>query len=413
MMVDSELYIGRQPILNDDKSLSGYELLFRSGKKDFNVDGELDDKFATARVLATLLNSIGLEKIIGSKKAFINVDREILFSDILQTLPKDRFIIEILEHVKPEKDVLAKIDEIRADGFTVALDDFFFSKKNINYYKPYLSRIDLLKVDIAHPEHDEEVMKLVLPAFSKMPFKLLAEKVETHDEYERYKGYGYELFQGFFFAKPEVLKNKNNDPSKMAIMNTLGLITSEADVSAITDSFKSSPDMSVNLLKFLNSAMFSFSANISSISHAINLIGRKNLKQWLTLMLYAGADMNTDNNPLFELAKNRAELMSILSKKITATVDSDMIYFTGLLSLLDVILEIPKENIFDDIHVEDEIKEAILEYKGSCGELLMLAIADEGDDVTTMNQMLNALALSAEDLNEANLEVYEKSEKVG
>ncbi len=366
--------IGRQPILNNDGSTFGYELLYRS---DNNNRAEvLDDNMATSSVLISAMNTFGLDKLIGNKRAFINVGVDLLLDPILEALPKERFVLEILEDVKIEEKTLNRIKELKEHGYTIAVDDLNFEEELVENFKPVFEFAEVLKFDIMQTGIENLTQKI--KPFKQYNLKFLAEKVENINEFEACKSAGFSYYQGYFFSKPDVISGKKLDPSKLSVVNIVSLLNSDCDIAKIEREFLRAPELAFNLLKYLNSASIGARSKITSISHAISLLGRSQLAQWLTLYLYADTKENKFSTPLMESAIFRAKFMSELGH--TLNMDKKMqekAYLTGMVSLIDALMGTTFDDVFNEISFDDDIKEAITKKSGKLGKLFLASLIAE------------------------------------
>ena len=401
-----DVFIGRQPILNQKSEIVAYEILYRNSDIFNHCDSDMDNFDTTAKVLSIALNNIGVAKLLNNKKGLINVNEDLLNHSIIKNIPKEKFYLEILETTKITNILIDKIDELKNEGYSFLLDDFSFSKENFEKYKQLFPRIKYIKVDLK--ENSMEQMELIIKQLSKFDIKFLAEKVETYEDFEKLKNMGYELFQGYYFARPTILSTRKIDPSKIEIINILGMIYNNNDLRIIIKRFEQYPIISINLLKFLNSAYFSFKRDIRSIKQSITLLGINKLKNWLILLLYINDGNNLDSNPLFVLIKNRSDFMLKILRytKYYNEKNSEIVYLTGLLSKIDIVLDAPLENALNDLHIDKIIQKAILEKEGIAGNLLSLAEANEANDFEQMEKFLEKLGLQMRHLTNANLKSY-------
>ena len=404
--VMDDVYIGRQPVLDIDNNIVAYEILYRQNKIFNYCDTDLDRFEITAKVLSIALNNIGVNKLIDNKRGLINVDESLLNHSIINNIPKEKFYLELLESTKITDTLITKIDELIAEGYIFILDDFTFNKENFEKYKILFPRIKYIKADLQ--TNSMANMELIVKSLSKFDIRFLAEKVETKEEFEKLKSIGYELFQGYYFSKPDIIATKKLDPSKIEIVNILGMIYNGSDLATIIKRFEKHPIISINLLKFLNSAYFSFKNGINSIRQAITLLGISKLKNWLILLLYISDGNNPYENPLFAMIKNRSDFMLEILKytKFDNEQTREEIYLTGLLSKIDLILNTTLENALNELHIDKTIQKAIIDKVGLAGDILSLAEANENNDIESIDKLLEKLSLSLKDLTNANLKSY-------
>ena len=404
--VVDDVYIGRQPILDKDNNIVAYDILYRQNKIFNYCDSDLDNFEITAKVLSIALNNIGVNKLIDDKIGLINVNEALLNHSIINNIPSDKFYLELLESTDITDTLIAKIDEMIDDGYIFVLDDFTFNKNNFEKYKILFPRIKYIKADLQ--TNSMANMELIVKNLKKFDIKFVAEKVETKEEFEKLISIGYELFQGYYFAKPDILSTKRLDPATTEILNILGMICSNKNINKIIKKIEQYPIISINLLKFLNSAYFNFNDNIHSIKQAVILLGVKKLKNWLILLLYINNEKNPYNNPLFVMIKNRSSFMVEIVKytKYNNEENQELVYLTGLLSKIDTVLNTSFEEILNELHIDSIIQDAIIKKKGLAGDILSLAEANENNETEKIDKLLKKLSLSLKDLTNANLKSY-------
>ena len=248
--MQSLAYLARQPILDRDGNIFAYELLFRdSPSSDTAIIAS--DLQATAQVLENILNSIGLTLLVGESKAFINCSREILLDNLFGLLNPDRFVLEILEDVAVDENLIRAIQRHKSLGFELALDDFIMSDEYIRRFEPLFEHVSYVKMDLV--DNSPEDIAKASQFFKARNIKLLAEKVEDEPTYKRCKDIGYDYFQGFYFAKPEIVTGQKIDATSAAILEIIKLLRTRPTLEVLCDEFDKHPDISANLLQFVNS----------------------------------------------------------------------------------------------------------------------------------------------------------------
>jgi EAL and modified HD-GYP domain-containing signal transduction protein len=306
-----DFFLARQPILGRNQRLVAFELLFRSADApDANV---VDHAAATAAVISHA-SQLGMQRVVGERLAFVNVDEIVLMSDFVRFLPHDKVILEILETVKATPEVIARIVELRSFGFKFALDDVVAESEDIS---KLIDLVDIVKIDVrAVPEG---TLAALVKTFTLPGIKLLAEKVETVEEYKMCMELGFEYFQGYYFARPAILSGKKIAPSELVILNLLQLITSEADDRELEMTVKRDPLISLNLLRLVNTPAAGARRHIDSLGEALVVLGREQLQRWLQILLYAtpGAAVEL-NSPLLQMATTRGKLMELMTRKLPA-----------------------------------------------------------------------------------------------
>ena len=404
-----EIFVGRQPILNNQEKLIAYEILFRDGKNNFSADVN-DDVFATSNVIANTLFNLGVNKVLGNKRGFINFNGKMLLNDeIVDNLPKDSIVMEILETVEITDEVINRVKDLKNRGYTIALDDFVMLRRG---YQELFEYIDIIKVDILEIELD--LREITNELKSKYPnIKLLAEKVETREDFELCKELGYSYFQGYYFSKPVIIKGKELSSHQFGLLNLISLLNKNADIDEIIVEFKRSPKLSYQLLNLLNSSMFALKTEIQSIRQAVVLLGVDALKKWVTFLLYLDDDSKiSKDNPLSGLVLGRAKMMEILEskRKNSDKKSCEKAFTVGLLSLIDVVLCIPKDEVFENLTLAQDIKEAILNKNGELGKLLEVVEFTENENFKDLSNLLKSLNISLEDLGDTQREIILESE---
>jgi EAL and modified HD-GYP domain-containing signal transduction protein len=410
--MSDEVFLARQPILNKNGEIFAYEILYRSSMK--NQANFTDDLFATAQVLANTLNNFGLKKITGSKLGFINVNHTVVHKDVFSFLDPEKFVFEILETTDLDIYLLEKIKHLKSEGFIFALDDFVFDPEFADYFEPLFEYLRYIKVDLV--ANNLEDIKKKFKLFEKYKVKWIAEKIDNREDFEECKNLGFDYFQGYFFAKPAIMKNKKLDPSKLAIIEAINLLYKKPETDEIEQCFKKHPELTINLLNFINSAALGLRNKISSIRQAVALIGQRKLLQWLLMMSYTGVG-DKKTIPLFYTASERARKMENLVKLTIWNTDNrtaDEAFLVGLLSLLDVLFETPIEEIIQQLHLDEEITAAIIEHKGILGILLNLVEKTEKSEIKIdeILPLLEQIDISMQNLTEVNLESYKWSNEI-
>ncbi|SEK45837.1 EAL and modified HD-GYP domain-containing signal transduction protein [Colwellia chukchiensis] len=358
-------YAARQPILDKEKKLFAYELLFRDSI--INVFPDVDADEATTKMIEASNFNLGISEFTGNKSAFINFTLETLVQGYPETLTTEEVVVEVLETIKPGKRLLAICKDLNEKGYTIALDDYIHQPVWRHFY-PF---IHIIKVDWQDTTID--TIKAVKLAIADFPhIKLLAEKVETYDEYNQAVELGFELFQGFFFAKPEMVKTKSLSPSQIAMAELLYETSQkELDLASITSVFERDVTLSYKLLRYANSAIFKRRNEISTIKQALVTLGSAELKRFLGLMF--AANINPEKpSELINTAMARAKFCELMSSEVTKPIDSSIAFLTGLLSLIDAIVDEDLASILAKLPLAQEIKDTLLTRKGILAALIIL-----------------------------------------
>ena len=407
---DREIFIGRQPILDRSQNLAAFELLFRSGLSG-GADVS-DDLQATATVITRSFSDLGLHAVLGKYRGFINVSANLLMSDMLELLPQEQVVLELLETVQITDGIIARCRDLKAMGFSLALDDVVGYDPS---YEPLLDVVEVVKIDLL--QLDVPALEQLVRQLKPWPVQLLAEKVDSAEQAERCRQLGFHLFQGYYFAKPVVLTGKRSDPSKLALLKLLGLILSDAETQEIEQAFKHNPTLSYNLMRLVNSVATGLSHKINSLSQAIVVLGRRQLQRWLQLLLYAADASDAEfPTPLMQLAATRGKMAELLAQ-VTRPRDrdyQDRAFTAGIMSLLDTLLGMPMHDIVQQLNLAEDVQQALLAREGPIGLLLRLAEKQEANDLEGMTAMLaQEPDLSLGDVTRAGVEAMLWANNIG
>jgi len=378
-MSDGVLFLGRQPIVDKDSQLIGYELLYRNERGTSDMSNE---QSATANVLTHTLSLSGIDAVVGKHLAFVNIDTKFLKHDMILSVPAERFVFELDVPKEDDEESLKRLAELHKQGYNFAfcIDDV--SDKTVTYAKKIVDYIKYIKLNTMQVDK-EKLFKILLTLGSSQK-QLIATHVETKELFESFFDMGFELFQGYFFAKPEMVTSTQVGSDSSTVISLCNLLTTDASVQEIVAGFASVPTLSMHLIQYLNSCAFSFKESVDSIDRMVTLIGRRPLLQWLFLTLYASNDESQENNAILLTVQQRTQLIVDLLKVVAPDTSKDEIskaYFVGLLSLMHVIVKQPLEEFLESIHIDSSIKEALLDKKGLLGEIYEVCIAIEQFDL--------------------------------
>lgn len=397
-MATTDIFLGRQPILDRDQRIVAYELLFRAG--DTAGVTVTDDMQATASVIHHAFSEMGVQTVLGTQLGFINISADMLLSDLVELLPRSQVVLELLETIRVTDAVVERCRELKQQGFTLALDDFVFNES----YRPLLALVDIVKVDLLL--HSQDELRSVTTQLKQWPVKLLAEKVDSAEQAAFCHSLGFDLFQGYYFARPLVLSAKRADPSQMALIQLLGLVLRDAETPQIEQLFKQHPNLTYNLMRLVNSVASGLHRSIPSVSQAIMVLGRKQLQRWLQLLLFTLQSGSTYPNPLLLLAATRGKMMELLAAKQQRNPDyCDQAFMTGILSLIESLIDKPLADIVSELNLGDRLAAALLQREGELGVLLKLVESLEHPDLKDTHSLLaQSGALSLSDLTAAEID---------
>lgn len=397
-----EIFLGRQPILDRDQQLIGFELLFRDGGRTAGAN-VTDDMAATAAVVLHAFNEFGAQKVLGPHQGYVNANAEFLLSDLVQSLPREQVVLELLETIVIDARIVARCRELKRMGFRLALDDVVGYSEEL---APLLEIVNVVKLDLM------QIATAQLPGLVQRlrawPISLLAEKVETREQFHTCRALGFDLFQGYHFARPQVLAGRRLDTGRLALLQVLTLVLNDAEIGEIERELKNYPNLTFNLLRLVNSAAAAMQQTIGSLKHAIVILGRKQMQRWIQLLLYAAPAGNASRtNPLMQLAATRARFMESISR-VEKTADrayQDRAFMAGVLSLLDAVFGVPLAELLGQLSLAHDVKAALLDRSGPLGRLLGLAEALETDDRAGVARILAELpGLAPCDLMRAEVE---------
>lgn len=378
-MSDGVLFLGRQPIVDKDAQLIGYELLYRNEHGTSEMSNE---QSATANVLTHTLSLSGIDAVVGKHLAFVNIDVKFLKHDMILSIPAERFVFELDVPEDEDDECLERLKELSEKGYIFAFCINDVGDKTVTYAKKIVDYIKYIKLNTMQVDK-EKLFKILLTLGSSQKH-LIATHVETKELFESFFDMGFEFFQGYFFAKPEMISSAQASSDSSNVIALCNLLTTDASTEEIVQGFSLVPTLSMHLIQYLNSCAFNFKESVSSLDRMVTLIGRKPLLQWLFLTLYASKDKSEDNNAILLTIKQRTQLIVDLLKVVKPEVSKDEVskaYFVGLLSLIHVIVKRPLEDFLESIQIDPIIKDALLEKRGLLGEIYEVSIAIEQFDL--------------------------------
>lgn len=404
-----DFFLARQPILDRNQELFAYELLFRNA--DVSAASFTSDLSATASVISHTAQ-LGIEKVVGDVRGFINVDAAVLMSDIFQFLPREKVVLEIIETVVATPEILARVAELKTEGFAFALDDVITDSDDVRKFLPL---VDIVKFDLR--DMPLSALLKLTPQFKQAGKKLLAEKVESFGQFKICLDLGFDYFQGYYFAKPSILSGKKLTPSQISVMELMNLVVSDADGAEIEAAIKRDVALGLNLLRLANAPAFGIRHRVDSLSQALVVLGREQLRRWLQIMLYAEPCKTGQSvAPLLLLATTRGKMLELMTQKLRPgnRNNADTAFTVGIMSLMDTLFSMPMQVILEQIAVVEEVSDALLARRGFYGDLLKLAEylerIEEAEPL--LMPMLRKLRLSSDDLYDLEVASFEWSDSV-
>ncbi|MEM7207406.1 MAG: HDOD domain-containing protein [Pseudomonadota bacterium] len=360
-------YIGRQPIFDANLDLFAYELLFRDTASDSAnvVCGEV----ATSQVIVNTLTEIGIDNLVGPHKVFLNLTEHFITRPDLILFEPDKTVLEILENVEASEEIIAGVQALRDKGYTIALDDFVYRPD----LEPLIELADMIKIDISLL--DDATLRETVARIKQAGKKLLAEKVETFDQFEQLKTMDFDFYQGYFFAKPNVISGKKIPGNQLSLMELATKIHQpDIDIDELHDLVSVDIALSVKALRFANSAQNGLRNEVVSLKQAITLLGLATLKNWVAILLMA--DIDEKPTELVTLALIRARMCQLLAQE--AEIEKPENFFTvGLFSVLDALLDSDMESILESLPLQKELSEALISHTGAHGSALECAMSME------------------------------------
>ncbi len=385
-----DVFVARQPIFDSNKNIFAYELLFREGMS--NAFPEMDGETATSSLLSSSFFTVGIEKISAGKKAFINFTEELLLKKTPTMFPPGNVMVEILENVTTTKEVFSACKHLVDHGYELALDDFVFSKQ----WLPLIELASIIKIDFMLTPMDEveEIVARVAP----YDCKLLAEKIETYEEFQQALRMGFEYFQGYFFAKPEILKNKDIGASQLTMLQLITEVNrAEYAPEGLEKLINQDVSVSFKLLKYLNSAYYSRVAPVSSIKQAIAYLGERGIRQFVSLIATSKLSENKPDE-LIKTSIIRARFLEHLAEKLSLNNPCDY-FMLGLFSCIDAMLDSDMASIMEQLPLTAAVKNALIVRDGAMYPFLQAIERYEHGDFAKFVAIIDKLGIGEEQIN--------------
>lgn len=378
-MMHKNLFLARQPILDREENLIGYEFLYRNEYGECVID---DPRHATASVLVNLLNQIGAASSFGDIPAFINTDGPLLLTDILRTLPKEKFVFELSAAMQLNGRIYEAIRYYHSLGYRFALDNASFHPDYFEMFSPIFPFMEFAKFDVN--QTDIEQFNYLPNPYGKM--KLIAQRVEFYEMAEAYAALGFDYFEGFYFARAHLITGRRIDPQYADVMKLFSLLQNDAPIDHICEAFKHESILSLQLFQFLRSVHPELIEGVVSIREMVERFGKNSLMQWLLLLIYSksGTKAIDEKNSHAVFAQCRIARMVFLLKKIVPDYtekELEHIYFIAMLSLLEGLMNVPMESLLQTLHPEQQIEEAFIAHTGVLGRIYAACLKMECGDV--------------------------------
>ena len=410
-MDEYSIFIGRQPILDRSGNIYAYELLYRNSEENFFPD--INPEQATISVLINTFLSIGIDQVPSGVRSFINFSGELLAQDLFMNLDPNQVVIEILEDVEITPALLRRLQMFKEAGFTLALDDFILQDQYM-LYSQLFELVDIIKVDFMQTSVAEK--RRITTFLRRYPsIILLAEKVETEEDYQLALKNGYDLFQGYFFAKPEIIKSAEIPSNTLVHLQIIDYFQKDTQsINQLSDLIMRDVSISYKLLRFINSLAFDIPRQISSIKQAIMLIGLKDTKKWLQVLMLHDLGNNLQDGrikALIELSLRRARACELLAKYKKKS-NKDEFFLTGMFSLIDAVMRMKWEDILPLLSLSDVIIDTLNGEQTEMASYLQLVKAVECFDWETVEQLSVELSISKKVLSDIFLQALRWSQGI-
>jgi EAL and modified HD-GYP domain-containing signal transduction protein len=378
-------YVARQPIFDAHEKVFGYELLFRHGLEN-TFSGEAD---TASR--ATLDNSLlmGIDVLCDGKRAFINCTRDVLIKGLVRLLPASSTVVEVLENVPADPDVVAACRSLKEAGYTIALDDYVADDPR----EALIEISDIIKVEM--PLTTSEQRATLARNLASSTCRLLAEKVETQEDFVETRDQGFTYFQGYFFRRPEMMATHEMPAHQLNYLRMLKEVSQpDLDLDALERLIKGEASVCYRLLRYLNSAAFGFKCEIHSVRHALSILGEREMRRWVRLVAAVGTG-GAKPSDLVLSTLVRGRFGELLSPRVPRG-ESDL-FLLGLLSLIDVMLEMPMESVMESLPLDRDTKAVLLGQPSPLRPVFRLMLAHESGEWEAAAELSRSLHLDAED----------------
>ncbi|MDM7272994.1 EAL and HDOD domain-containing protein [Sulfurihydrogenibium azorense] len=383
------------PVFDDKKNLYAYEIKYE--REESNLNQMIKDLYYT-------ISQLDIKKFLSGKNAFIKVHPDvIIFTDFLNLINKEVFILEVESKYLKSKTLLDKLKSLKEEGFTFSLE-VSEGEFNPDVYLPVASVFEYLSVSLKNFNSDKEKF---ISLIHELPFMLKAEDVDSNEDFNKALNLGFKLFEGEFFTKPEQLTTKEESFNKLEVLKLIRYVTEEDDLNDIAEAIKANPDISVALLKYVNSSFFYLANPITSINRAVVYLGKKNILSWLLLISMISVAKNDMDIEAVKMALFRGKFMELLSLKINPDQNiADTAFLVGVLSLAEKIFKVDIKTILNDLKLSQEFEKVLVERSGYFGELLNFVINVEKNNLKEVKKFKDNYSLSEKEIGDVTVETY-------
>jgi EAL and modified HD-GYP domain-containing signal transduction protein len=363
-----EVFVGRQPIYTRELDVFGYELLFRDAADASRADFRDGDQ-ATSHVILSAFLEIGAENVVGQRRAFLNLTRGFITGEYPLPVSADQVVLEVLEDVVPDDEVMAGLRLLKEQGFTIALDDYYHRED----LSPLLDIADIVKIDCL--QVGQENVAAEVERLRGRGVKLLAEKIESFEEFECYESLGFDYFQGYFLSRPRVVRGRRVPANRLGILRLLTMLHDpNVSISKVEELVRQDVTLCYKLLRHVNSAMYGLKRHIDDVRESIVILGLEHVRSLVSLVLLTGLDDKPHD--LISISLLRAKMCELLAAA-EGRPNTTVYFTTGLFSTLDAVMDAPMQSLLRELPLSDDVRLALLEKEGSLGEALRCVLAYE------------------------------------
>lgn len=399
MMEEINLFLARQPVLNKHDNLYGYELLYRNSEQNYFTD--IEPEKATVSLLINTFLSFGIDKVSDGNRVFINFSKKLIEDvDFIRMLDARQVVIEVLETVEITPSIIRRLRELRKQGFMIALDDFTIDFSKVAEYKPLFQTVDILKIDFLETSELEQNQFVALKKYFPHLI-LLAEKVETKAQRDRAEEIGFELFQGYFYTKPEILKGIDISPNFALHSTILNLLYSESpNLNKAAEIIMKDMSLTYKLLRYINTTATNLHNKVSSIKQALILLGVNEIRNWIKILMFQELGVGEERGSIKALVERslvRAKLCEILAEK-KGRNNTEEFFLAGMFSNIHIIMVRKKEEILPLLHLSDKVTNTLIGEKTDMTLYLELATAVENVNLNLIKAYAIQLGFSEEKL---------------
>jgi c-di-GMP-related signal transduction protein len=384
-------FIARKPLLDRNKSIFAYEILFRTAN---GLRPDLAPGASPGEALALFLGMNKFSQLAGDRMALIRLGSDIARDDITTLVPTDKGVLEISDgDTQPAADLIERCITLRKRGYKFCLSDF----KHDEAFSPFLQLADFVEIRVSGEDRARVEKNMSLAR--KLPAKIIASGVHSREDFNYCSNAGFDLFKGSFYYRPSVLTAKSISPSQLLLLELSAYLARDEDMHIVERIFKKNPDLTFGLLKLINSAFFRVQQRVTSIRQAIALLGYENLQKWVALLLFTIDHRDHGLNPLVEKVLIRGRIMEMLAERVTGSKTvADSAFITGILSFANVLFGITLNEIIDKLNLAVEIQEALLDRQGVLGTLLSVTEELDEDNYEEVEERLATVRMRTVDL---------------